>query len=143
MLATSREQIWEVSWLMMTMKGYLSTAINRKAWEEKTATPSEKPRNAISIVGPEDLVSIVAMFFSIVVFFIVILYGELDGKYTFLKHIQFLSPVFLLFVFAISKIRRFEQGRPMREINGFRILQCSCIWLNGGMVVIYLVSAFA
>ena len=128
---------------MMTMKGYLSTALNRKAWEEKTATLSEDPKDASSIVGPEDFVSIVAIFFSIVIFFIVMLYGEFDGKYIFLKHIQFLLPAFLLFVFSINKIRLFEQGRPLREINGFRILQCSCIWLHGGMVILYLVSAFA
>jgi len=128
---------------MITMKDYLSTALNRKAWEEKTLVLSKNPKDASSIVGPEDFVSVVVIFFSIVIFFIVVLYGELDGKYTFLKHIQFLVPVFLLFVFSINKIRFFEQDRSMREINGFRILQCSCIWLNGGMVIIYLLSAFA
>ena len=127
---------------MMTMKGYLSTALNRKSWEAKTAALLDDSRDASYIVGPEDFVSIVAIFFSIIIYLIVILFGELDGKYTFLKHIQFLVPSFLLFVLSINKIRLFEQGRPMREINGLRILQCSFIWLNGGMVIIYFMSAF-
>ncbi len=128
---------------MMTMKVYLSTALNPKAWGEKSATISESPKKIRPFIGPEDFASVIAISLSIVLLFVVMMFGEFKGKYPFHNHFMFLVPVFLLSFSAMGKLSSFEHGTSIREINIGRIVQCANLWLHGASTTFYLVKAFA
>ena len=125
------------------MKGYLRTALNPKIWERNSATISEKYGDVRSIVGPEDFVSVIVLLISIVAFLAVIAFGKIEGKYIFMKHLQFLFLASWPYLLAVNKSRLIEQNRPMKEINRARIWQCTGIWLNGAVIIVYLTMAFA
>jgi uncharacterized protein (DUF983 family) len=119
--------------LMALYGEYLSLVLNPKAWERTESEPS--------LVGPEDFVSVIVIIFSMIVFVLVVLFGNLEGNLAIANHLQLLGPLFILVFFTAAKARAIKQGLSARQINGGRILQCFGIWLNGAVLCLYLMNA--